>query len=80
MKFWDACGVAMNLLCTIKTGPIFGYGEPSADDDAEEWPPFGKAGVFDPYIDDPRLGIQRIALDAKTGRLVIGGSAGQIIV
>lgn len=46
----------------------------------ESEPPFRKAGLFDPYSDDPRLAVKKIALCPKTGRLVVGGTAGQIII
>lgn len=42
-------------------------------------PPFRKAGLFDPYSDDPRLAVKKVAICSKTGRLVVGGTAGQII-
>lgn len=32
------------------------------EDAEEEWPPFRKTGVFDPYSDDPRLAIKRVRL------------------
>lgn len=51
-----------------------------AADEEDEWPPFRKAGVFDPYTDDPRLGIQRIFLCPVSDILVIAGTAGQVIV
>lgn len=43
-------------------------------------PPFRKAGVFDPYSDDPRLAVKKIAFCPKSGQLVVGGTAGQIII
>lgn len=43
-------------------------------------PPFRKAGLFDPYSDDPRLAVKKIALCPKTGRLIVGGTAGQIVI
>lgn len=43
-------------------------------------PPFRKAGLFDPYSDDPRLAVKKLALCPKTGHLIVGGSAGQIVV
>ncbi|TNM96730.1 hypothetical protein fugu_014886 [Takifugu bimaculatus] len=62
----------------------------------EEWPPFRKAsseqeenmciitfgyvGCFDPYSDDPRLGIQKISLCKYSNKLVVAGTAGQVIV
>lgn len=51
-----------------------------AADDEDEWPPFRKAGVFDPYTDDPRLGVQRIFLCPVSDILVVAGTAGQVIV
>lgn len=47
-------------------------------DDSE--PPFRKSGLFDPYSDDPRLAVKKIALCAKTGKLVIAGTAGHIVI
>ena len=35
-------------------------------------------GSFDPYSDDPRLGIQKIALCPMSGTLVVAGTAGQV--
>lgn len=46
----------------------------------ESEPPFRKAGLFDPYSDDPRLAVKKIALCPKTGRLIVGGTAGQIVI
>lgn len=46
----------------------------------ESDPPFRKAGLFDPYSDDPRLAVKKIALCPKSGRLIVGGTAGQIII
>lgn len=36
--------------------------------------------MFDPYTDDPRLGIQRIFLCPVSDILVVAGTAGQVIV
>ena len=46
----------------------------------ESEPPFRKAGLFDPYSDDPRLAVKKIALCPKTGRLIVGGTAGQVVI
>lgn len=46
----------------------------------ESEPPFRKSGLFDPYSDDPRLAVKKIALCPKTGRLIVGGTAGQIVI
>lgn len=54
---------------------------PTDDEEAEdEWPPFRKVGHFDPFSDDPRLAVKKVAFCAKSGRLIIGGTAGQIVV
>ena len=65
----------MELLYTLNTAKLNeGYNDPGdrGDDDDEEWPPFRKAGAYDPYSDDPRFSIQRIFLDPHTGVLVVG--------
>lgn len=46
----------------------------------ESEPPFRKAGLFDPYSDDPRLAVKKIAFCPKAGRLIVGGTAGQIVI
>jgi lethal(2) giant larvae protein len=46
-------------------------------DDSE--PPFRKAGLFDPYSDDPRFAVKKIAFCPKTGVLVVAGTAGHVI-
>lgn len=38
-----------------------------------------QVGTFDPYSDDPRLGIQKIIFCPLSESLVIGGTAGQVI-
>lgn len=38
-----------------------------------------QVGSFDPYSDDPRLGIQKIFLCKYSGYLAIAGTAGQVI-
>lgn len=37
-----------------------------------------QVGCFDPYSDDPRLGIQKISLCKYSGKLVVAGTAGQV--
>ena len=39
-----------------------------------------QVGTFDPYSDDPRLGIQKIALCPLSETLVVAGTAGQVII
>uniref|UniRef100_A0A7N8XG53 LLGL scribble cell polarity complex component 1 n=1 Tax=Mastacembelus armatus TaxID=205130 RepID=A0A7N8XG53_9TELE len=73
VRFWDASGVALTPLYKLSTANVFHTDcdpsddsqDPSNDPDMqqeEEWPPFRKVGCFDPYSDDPRLGIQKISL------------------
>lgn len=37
-----------------------------------------QVGCFDPYSDDPRLGIQKIHLCKYSGYLTVAGTAGQV--
>lgn len=37
-----------------------------------------QVGCFDPYSDDPRLGIQKIHLCKYSGYLAVAGTAGQV--
>lgn len=41
---------------------------------------FEQVGCFDPYSDDPRLGIQKISLCKYSNKLVVAGTAGQVKV
>jgi lethal(2) giant larvae protein len=50
------------------------------EDEEDEWPPFRKVGHYDPYSDDPRLAVKKLSFCSSTGRLVIGGTAGQVVV
>jgi lethal(2) giant larvae protein len=47
---------------------------------ADNWPPFRKVGTFDPYSDDPKLGIQKIFLCPQRHVLVVAGTAGQVLI
>ena len=47
---------------------------------ADNWPPFRKVGTFDPYSDDPKLGIQKIYLCPQRHVLVVAGTAGQVLI
>ena len=38
-----------------------------------------QCGTFDPYSDDPRLGVQKLILCALSETLVVAGTAGQVI-
>ncbi|CAD6998863.1 unnamed protein product [Ceratitis capitata] len=86
VKFWDCTGVVLKPLYNFKTALLFGHenqddipAESSEPVDESE-PPFRKSGLFDPYSDDPRLAVKKIALCPKTGRLIVGGTAGQIVI
>ncbi|TKS91705.1 Lethal(2) giant larvae protein -like protein 1 [Collichthys lucidus] len=91
VRFWDASGVALTPLYKLGTANVFHTDcdpsddpqDPNDDPDMqqeEEWPPFRKVGCFDPYSDDPRLGIQKISLCKYSNKLVVAGTAGQVIV
>lgn len=86
VKFWDCTGVMLEPLLHFRTAPLFG----SADDDFEDAhdsqevddgePPFRKAGLFDPYSDDPRLAVKKVAFCSRTGQLIVAGTAGNIVI
>ncbi|KAI3360074.1 hypothetical protein L3Q82_014391 [Scortum barcoo] len=89
VRFWDASGVALTPLYKLSTANVFHTDCDPCDDpqdpdpdmqQEEEWPPFRKVGCFDPYSDDPRLGIQKISLCKYSNKLVVSGTAGQVIV
>ncbi|KAH8279621.1 hypothetical protein KR018_008349 [Drosophila ironensis] len=89
VKFWDCTGVLLKPIYNFKTAGIFGNEHDFRDDSAadtsadqldEGEPPFRKAGLFDPYSDDPRLAVKKIALCPKSGQLIVGGTAGQIVI
>uniref|UniRef100_A0A8C9Y3W1 LLGL scribble cell polarity complex component 1 n=1 Tax=Sander lucioperca TaxID=283035 RepID=A0A8C9Y3W1_SANLU len=91
VRFWDASGVALTPMYKLSTANVFHTDCDPCDDpqgasddpdmqQEEEWPPFRKVGCFDPYSDDPRLGIQKISLCKYSNKLVVAGTAGQVIV
>ncbi|XP_017293370.1 LLGL scribble cell polarity complex component 2 isoform X1 [Kryptolebias marmoratus] len=84
VRFWDASGVCLYPLYKLSTAAVFHTDADPNDNlnqSAEgEWPPFRKVGCFDPYSDDPRLGIQKIHLCKYSGYLTVAGTAGQILV
>ncbi|CAG0920819.1 unnamed protein product, partial [Notodromas monacha] len=95
VRFWDAGRVAMCPLMTFKSAgtmflsetedEIVPAGEdniPSADQDQQDdemWP-MRKIGSFDPFSDDPRLAIKKIFFCPRSGNLVVGGTAGQVVI
>ncbi|XP_074648928.1 LLGL scribble cell polarity complex component 2-like [Tubulanus polymorphus] len=82
IQFWDASTPAASLLYKLSTSTIFtdDVAADSANDGEEEWPPFRKVSTYDPFSDDPRLAIQRIELCPLSETLVVGGSAGQVVM
>lgn len=83
VRFWDASGTSMSLLYKLSTASLFNvdiHGEQNSGEVEEEWPPFRKVGSYDPFSDDPRLGIQKIALCPLSETLVVAGTAGQVVV
>ncbi|XP_026877989.2 lethal(2) giant larvae protein homolog 1 isoform X2 [Electrophorus electricus] len=84
VRFWDASGVALQPLYKLSTASIFQidceHNDSFTQAAEEEWPPFRKVGCFDPYSDDPRLGVQKICLCKYSGKLVVAGTAGQVIL
>uniref|UniRef100_A0A665X562 LLGL scribble cell polarity complex component 2 n=1 Tax=Echeneis naucrates TaxID=173247 RepID=A0A665X562_ECHNA len=82
--FWDASGVCLYPMYKLSTAAVF-HTDADPNDNMNqgtegEWPPFRKVGCFDPYSDDPRLGIQKIHLCKYSGYLTVAGTAGQILV
>nr|CAG4641438.1 EOG090X00I4 [Eurycercus lamellatus] len=87
VRFWDASTAALHQIAKFSTAPCFSSDEldsPPDDEDGEaeedEWPPFRKVGVFDPYSDDPRLAVKKLCLCPVTGLLSVAGTAGQVVV
>ncbi|KAM5151012.1 LLGL scribble cell polarity complex component 2 isoform 2-T3 [Callospermophilus lateralis] len=84
VRFWDASGVCLRLLYKLSTARVFltetDPGENLNAQGEDEWPPLRKVGSFDPYSDDPRLGIQKIFLCKYSGYLAVAGTAGQVLV
>ncbi|XP_056406293.1 LLGL scribble cell polarity complex component 2 isoform X4 [Hyla sarda] len=84
VRFWDASGICLQLMYKLSTVGVFqtdmNQNENLNSQGEEDWPPLRKVGCFDPYSDDPRLGIQKIYLCKYSGYLSVGGTAGQVLV
>ncbi|XP_046855432.1 lethal(2) giant larvae protein homolog 1-like isoform X2 [Xenia sp. Carnegie-2017] len=83
VKFWDVSSLNMSPLHSIQTSRFFsGDHEPAdqLDGDDEGWPHLRKVGVYDPFCDDQRLGVQKIYFDPFWKVLVVGGHGGQVVV
>ena len=78
IRFWDVTMMSMTLIYQLRTCDYFQTESTPLDDDPDmscdnnnnananedNWPPFRKVGTFDPYSDDPKLGIQKLHLCA----------------
>ncbi|XP_053148977.1 LLGL scribble cell polarity complex component 2 isoform X2 [Hemicordylus capensis] len=84
VRFWNASGVCLSLLYKLSTVRVFLTDADPNDNlnqtGEDEWPPLRKVGSFDPYSDDPRLGIQKIFLCKYSGYLAVAGTAGQVLI
>ncbi|CAD5112112.1 DgyrCDS1353 [Dimorphilus gyrociliatus] len=83
VRFWDTSSSTLKLLYKLSTHQLFDINFGVVHDNnqiEEEWPKFRKTGLFDPYSDDPRLSIQKLALDVHEEMLSLGLTAGQIFV
>nr|CAG4649071.1 EOG090X00I4 [Scapholeberis mucronata] len=87
VRFWDASTASLFLLSKFSTSSFFSSDDiddnPNEDQQVEEedeWPPFRKVGVFDPYSDDPRLAVKKLSLCPQTGLLTVAGTAGQVVI
>ncbi|XP_018044646.1 PREDICTED: lethal(2) giant larvae protein homolog 1 isoform X2 [Atta colombica] len=84
VRFWNASDVALTPLykynsSILFTGEHLDVLEQPPEDDEDEWPPFKKVGIFDPYSDDPRLAVKKVLLCPLSSTLVVAGTAGHII-
>lgn len=86
VRFWDCTGVVLTPLLQFKSAVLFGNIDQDLDEHIENLepedtsePPFRKAGLFDPYSDDARFAVKKISFCAKTGVLVVAGTAGHVV-
>lgn len=87
VNFWDAsCSGSISWLCKLSTAKLFkGEFADAVDGFVDEAavpgePPFRKAGLYDPYSDDPRLAVQKVVIGGEQQAVAVGGAAGQVIV
>ncbi|XP_065162480.1 lethal(2) giant larvae protein isoform X2 [Atheta coriaria] len=84
VRFWDAGTVNLTPIYKFSTSQFFTgedmHDEDLNNEDEEDWPPFKKIGVFDPYTDDPRFAVKRVVLCPLSGTLVVAGTAGHVVV
>ncbi|KAL6442935.1 hypothetical protein ACFW04_002747 [Cataglyphis niger] len=84
VRFWNASDVSLTPLykynsSILFTGEHLDVLEQPPEDDEDEWPPFKKVGIFDPYSDDPRLAVKKVLLCPLSSTLVVAGTAGHVI-
>nr|CAG4646018.1 EOG090X00I4 [Macrothrix elegans] len=86
VRFWDASSPSLSQISMFSTSVCFSSDELDALPNGEEvesedeWPPFRRIGVFDPYSDDPRLAVKKLCFCPETGMLAVAGTAGQVII
>ncbi|KRT85566.1 hypothetical protein AMK59_1411 [Oryctes borbonicus] len=86
VRFWDAGSVNLTPIYKFSTAQYFTGDDfvddvvASPDDSEDEWPPFRKTGIFDPYSDDARLAVKKISLCPLSGTLAVAGTAGHIVI
>jgi len=86
--FWNASHVNLYHILSIQTRKFFLAtdsdiipidGEEVDQQVEDEWPPFRRVGTFDPFSDDVRLAVRKIAFCPMTGVFFAAGTAGQVI-
>ncbi|KAK1128332.1 hypothetical protein K0M31_002800 [Melipona bicolor] len=85
VRFWNATDVVLTLLYKFNTSVLFtgehlDVLEQPPEDDENEWPPFRKLGTFDPFSDDPRLGVNKVLFCPLSSKLIVAGTAGHVII
>ncbi|KAK9303166.1 hypothetical protein QLX08_005108 [Tetragonisca angustula] len=85
VRFWNATDVVLTLLYKFNTSVLFtgehlDVLEQPSEDDENEWPPFRKLGTFDPFSDDPRLGVNKVLFCPLSSKLIVAGTAGHVII
>ena len=86
VRFWGLTTTVMTPLATFRSSKFFKVDDFDDDEDRieeedeEEWPPFRKVGMFDPYSDDPRLAVKKLGFCTVKNELMVGGTAGQLLV
>lgn len=82
---WDVSGLSTIHLMSLSTAKYFctnslddslQENQPSQQDE-QSWPPMKRVGRFDPYSDDTRLAIRKLALCPQVGSLIIAGTGGK---